>query len=233
VKKHISWLWMCTLTVSAALLCTHWLSRTVTVLSENAPVDRHHHIVIDAGHGGVDGGATSCTGILESAYNLNIAMRLNDLLHLLGYETTMIRTTDISVYTEGTTIASKKVSDLKERVRITNESEGAILISIHQNNFPDGRYSGAVVLYAPTEGSKEFAAHLQDNLVSVLNPGSKRKSKPADGIYLMNHIQCPGILVECGFLSNPQEEALLRSERYQKQFCCVIASSLSSFTTPM
>lgn len=207
-----------------------WLgSDTVTTAVQTSPVEREHRVVIDAGHGGIDGGATSCTGILESAVNLEIALRLNDLLHLLGYDTVMIRTTDTSIYTEGSTIAAQKVSDLKERVRIVNSTENAILISIHQNTFSDSRYGGAQVFYAATQGSQELAGILQEGLVSAVNPGSVRKSQKADSVYLMQNIDCTGVLVECGFLSNPEEEAKLRSAEYQQKLCCVIASSLSCF----
>lgn len=205
-------------------------SDAVTTIAESAPIPRNNTIVIDAGHGGVDGGATSCTGVLESNLNLQIALRLDDLLHLLGHQTVMIRTDDISVYTEGETIAEKKVSDLKERVRIVNDTENAILVSIHQNTFSDSRYGGAQVFYAATEGSRELAKMLQEGLVSTLNEGSNRICKKADGVYLMKQIQACGILIECGFLSNPKEEALLRSENYQKNLCCVIASAISKFT---
>lgn len=215
--------------VGAVLITAQWGSRAVTVIAENAPIQREDTIVIDAGHGGEDGGATSCTGIAESRYNLEIALRLNDLLHLLGHETVMIRTTDTSVYTKGGTIAQKKVSDLRERVRVVNDTEDALLVSIHQNNFPDSRYSGAQVFYASTEDSERLAKQMQTAFVSSLNPGSNRKSKKVSGVYLMEHIDCPGILVECGFLSNPEEEAKLRSGDYQKKICCVIASTLSVF----
>ena len=204
-------------------------SRAVTTLAEMRPLPRQHTIVIDPGHGGEDGGATSCTGILESRFNLEIALRLNDLLHLLGYDTVMIRTTDTSVYTQGATIAQKKVSDLKERVRIVNEQENALLVSIHQNFFADSQYSGAQVFYAATDGSDALAKQLQAALVSTLNPGSSRKSKQASGIYLMEHIESTGILVECGFLSNPREEALLRTPDYQKRLCCAIAAVVSQY----
>lgn len=204
-------------------------NRAVTVFSETQPMEREHCIVIDAGHGGIDGGATSCTGKLESTFNLEIALRLNDLLHFLGYETKMIRTTDISVYTRGETIAQKKISDLKERVRMVNETENALLVSIHQNNFSDGRYSGAQIFYADTEGSQLLAKQLQDAFVSTLNPGSNRQSKQSSGVYLMEHIDCTGVLVECGFLSNAQEEAKLRSPDYQQRLCCVIAATVIGF----
>ena len=202
-------------------------SSAVNVVSQNISVDREHRIVIDAGHGGIDGGATSCTGVLESRINLEIALRLEDLMHLLGYDTVMIRRTDTSVYTQGQTIAAQKVSDLKERVRIVNQTENAILISIHQNTFSDSRYGGAQVFYANNEESRELANQMQNDLIRYLNPESHRKPKKASGIYLMDHIKHTGVLVECGFLSNPEEEAKLRSDNYQKKLCCVIVSSLS------
>lgn len=211
-----------TLAVGAACIG----NQAISVLSEEQVVPDRSCIIIDAGHGGLDGGAISCTGVLESGINLQIVLRLNDLLHLLGYNTIMIRTTDISVYTDGVTIAQKKVSDLKERVRIINSTEKAILISIHQNQFSDSRYSGAQVFYAGTPGSEILAKQLQDNFISTINPGNNRQIKKSSGIYLMEHINCPGVLIECGFLSNPEEEALLRDGSYQKKLCAVIASSL-------
>ena len=132
-------------------------NRTVDVLSVNAPIKDRVTVIIDAGHGGVDGGATSCTGILESKFNLEISLMLNDLMHLLGMDTIMIRDTDCSVYTQGNTIAQKKVSDLKERVRIVDSVPNALLLSIHQNHFTSQQYSGAQVFYAPTEGSQLLA----------------------------------------------------------------------------
>lgn len=203
-------------------------SRTVTTIAENIPVERSITFVIDAGHGGEDGGASSCTGVLESQLNLQIARRLEDLFHFLGYQTVMIRRSDISVYTEGKTIAQKKISDLKERVRIVNETAGAFLISIHQNIFADSRYAGAQVFYNQEGDAENIARLLQQAMVTSLNPGSNRQCKPADGIYLMQHSKRPGILVECGFLSNPEEERKLREGEYQKHICCVIASTMAN-----
>lgn len=214
----------------AALLCAIMGgSRAVTVISENLPIENRRCIVIDPGHGGEDGGAVSCTGIPESRFNLDIALRLNDLLHLLGHQTKMIRSTDTSVYTAGDTIAARKMSDLKERVRIVSETENALLVSIHQNTFPDGRYSGAQVFYCAAPGSEDLAKQLQTAFVATVNPGSNRKCKKSDGVYLMEHIHCTGVLVECGFLSNPSEEGKLQTDTYQKQICCVIAASVSNW----
>lgn len=202
------------------------LDRSVEVMNQAVP--GRSTIVIDPGHGGEDGGATSCTGALESQINLEISLKLHDLLHLLGYRTSLIRSTDTAVYTEGESIAQKKVSDLKHRVEMVNAIPNAVLVSIHQNHFPEAQYHGAQVFYAPTEGSRAMAENLQALLIETVNPGSKRACKPADGVYLMQKINCPGILVECGFLSNPEEETLLRSADYQLKICCVIAKSLRS-----
>lgn len=199
-----------------------------TVSEYKREADRHT-IIIDPGHGGEDGGATSCTGVLESKFNLDIALRLNDLMHLLGMETIMIRETDRSVYTQGETIAQKKASDLRERVRIINETEKGVVISIHQNIFPDGQYWGTQVFYPNTDGSRKLAEQLQNQFQLNLAVDNKRKTKQAKGIYLMEHIQCPAVLVECGFLSNPGEEAKLRDSEYQKRLCSVIATVCSQY----
>ncbi len=211
------------------LLITLLGSNAITTISQSAPLENRHTIIIDAGHGGEDGGATSCTGVLESSINLEIALRLDDLMHFLGYKTTMVRTTDTAIHTQGNTIAARKASDLKQRVKLANETANALLISIHQNYFSDERYSGAQVFFPVTPGSEELGKLLQREFVSSLNPGSKRQAKKASGIYLMEHIECTAVLVECGFLSNREEEQNLRSADYQKKLCCVIASSVGCF----
>lgn len=228
MKKYGIYLSYC-LVILGFLLSVFAGNRAVTVMSETGPIPRKVTLVLDAGHGDPDGGATSCTGKLESEFNLEITRRLEDLFHLLGYETKMLRATESSVYTKGETIAQKKVSDLRQRVQTVNETENGLLLSIHQNNFTDSRYSGAQVFYAPEENSQALARELQSAFVAHLNPGSNRKSKAASGIYLMEHIRCPGILIECGFLSNPAEEAKLRTTEYQKQLVCVIAVTVSTF----
>ena len=204
-------------------------SRLTTVITVNAPITQKRTVIIDAGHGGVDGGAISCTGVPESKFNLDIALKLNDLMHLLGINTIMIRDSDISVHTRGETIAQKKISDLRERVGIVNSTPNAILISIHQNHFSDGRYSGAQVFYAPTEESQQLAEALQDSFIRRINLNSNRRTKEAKGIYLMQHVKCPAALIECGFLSNKQEEFLLRNKEYQQKVCSVIACTVSKY----
>lgn len=227
--RYLSLIPIVTVVLCGFLAVAMGYSRTVSVLSENAPIIDRNCVIIDAGHGGEDGGASSVTGALESQINLKIALRLNDLMHLLGIDTVMIRSEDISVYTTGTSLAAKKVSDLKERVRIINSVDDGLLLSIHQNHFSESRYHGAQVFYANTDGSAELANRLQATFVKSLNPGSNRKCKKSNGVYLMDHIQCTGVLIECGFLSNPEEDARLQSDVYQKKICCVIAATVSSY----
>lgn len=215
--------------IAALLIGTELGSRVVTTLSETGMMDRGHCIIIDPGHGGEDGGAVSRSGLPESSFNLAISFRLNDLLNLLGYDTKMIRTTDISIYTKGETLSQKKASDLKERVNLINNTEDALVLSIHQNHYPDERYSGAQVFYAKADGSEPLAKTLQEALVTKLNPASSRKSKKSSGVYLMEHIRCPGVLIECGFLSNAAEEAMLKDPEYQKKLCSVIATATSQY----
>lgn len=211
------------------LVAAHLGSEAVTAVNQMTPVKRNNCIVIDAGHGGIDGGATSCTGVLESNINLEIALRLENLFHLLGYDTVMIRRTDESIYTQGNTIASQKKSDLKERVRICNETPGAILVSIHQNTYSDSRFHGPQVFYGKNNQSQHLAQNVQNQLINALNPGSNRKAKQGSSVYLLENIHCPGILVECGFITNPEEEIKLRDANYQKKICGVLASAISGY----
>jgi len=182
--------------------------------------------VIDAGHGGEDGGTTSVSGVLESGINLKIAKRLELLLAFCGIETYMTRENEQDLHTQGSTIRERKISDLKNRASAINRFESAVLVSIHQNHYPDDRYSGAQVFYAPTEHSKDLALQVKNALQRALDIPSFREVKPANSVYLMNNIRCTGILVECGFLSNYQEDQLLQSDAYQKKLACAISSAV-------
>ena len=231
MKKNMFWMgYIPTLAMVILLVLVAAIvgSKTVTVFSENAKVDNRHCIVIDAGHGGEDGGATSCTGILESAFNLEFALRLEPIFRLLGYPTKMVRRADNAIHTQGETIAARKASDLKARVRLANETENAVLLSIHQNYFSESKYSGAQVFYSKIQGSEAIAKALQTAFRETINPGSQRREKKATGVYVMEHVTCPAVLIECGFLSNPDEEANLRTAQYQKKMCCVIAVTVAN-----
>lgn len=184
-------------------------------------------VILDAGHGGEDGGAVSVTGVPESRFNLEIVLKLRDILALYGTDAVVLREEDISLHDEGAdTLREKKRSDLQNRVAAVEELEGVPLISIHQNTYPDPKYSGAQVFYAPTQGSRELAEAFQAAIREELQPDNQRSAKEiSDSVYLMNHISCPAVLVECGFLTNPEEEALLRQEGYQRQLSAVLAGA--------
>lgn len=185
-------------------------------------------LLIDAGHGGEDGGAVSITGVSESKINLSIACKLEDLLALYGVQPIMLRREDISLHdAEAKTLREKKVSDLKNRVKRVEETEVPFFISIHQNSYPEKKYHGAQVFYANTMGSEQLGQQMQGVLNEKLDPGNTRAAKPIpDSVYLMNHITCPAILVECGFLTNPEEEALLRTMEYQRKIAVCLTGGL-------
>lgn len=228
-EKKLGLLFAYAAITALCIIGTYLGSEAVTVISENLPFTRNHCIVIDAGHGGEDGGALSCTGRKESTFNLQIALRLESLMNLLGYDTLMVRKTDTAVYKAGETISQKKVSDLKERVNIVSKTPNAILLSIHQNTFPESRYSGPQVFFAKTTGSELLAKEIQIKLNEYLAPASTRQIKQGSGIYLLDKIKSTGILIECGFISNEREEALLLEPNYQKKLCSILASTTANF----
>ena len=185
--------------------------------------------VIDAGHGGEDGGAVAVDGSKESDMNLAIARRLDALLVLLGEETRMTRTEDISIHDgSASTLREKKRSDLENRVELVNSTQGAILVSIHQNSLPSSkRTQGAQVFYGKKEWSAELANTVQRALNQTVNAGNEKTKKAIDAsIFLMKNVTAPAILIECGFLSNESETALLKSADYQQKLAIVIASGL-------
>lgn len=190
-------------------------------------VTRAAPLILDAGHGGEDGGAVSVTGVPESRVNLEIVQKLRDILALYGVDPVVLREEDVSLHDpEASTLREKKRSDLKNRVRAVEAVEGGTLLSIHQNSYPGSQYRGAQVFYAPTRGSQELAERLQTALREELQPDNGRQAKPIpESVYLMNHVSCPAVLVECGFLTNPEEEALLRDGGYQRQLAAVLAGA--------
>lgn len=183
-------------------------------------------LIIDPGHGGDDGGAVSISGANESDINLGISQKLYQIMGLYGAAPKMTRASnDIDYPPDAISTHSRKVADQKARVELINSTENAVLISIHQNKFTDVQPFGAEVLFAPTSGSQKLAENLQSLLVSKLNPDNYRTASEISGdIYLMNNIDCPAVLIECGFLSNREEDTLLQSEQYQLKLAAVIAS---------
>lgn len=210
--------------IAVVFILSMGYNQAVTAVSTVQTQALRPTIIIDPGHGGMDGGTTSCTGRSESTVNLEISLRLRDLMSLLGYDTAMTRSGDVSLGS-GETIRAAKTEDLKKRVALVNESGNAILLSIHQNHFTQSRYSGPQVFYAA--GSQALAEMMQTGLNTAA--GSSRSCKKSDGVYLMEHISTTGILIECGFLSNPVEEARLREPEYQKRLSAVIAAVTANY----
>lgn len=195
-------------------------------------------LVIDAGHGGEDGGAVAADGTVESGINLAVSLDLNELLRFLGCETKLTRTEDTAIYSDGAkTLREKKSSDLKNRAALVNETPDAILLSIHQNSLPASRsVCGAQAFYARTAGSEGLAEAIQAALNTAVNSERPKGKKPIDkSVYLMKNVRCPAVLVECGFLSNAAEAARLREPDYQRRLAVTIAAGflngLSAQTT--
>ena len=146
---------------------------------------------------------------------------------MYGVDPILLREEDISLHnSSANTLREKKRSDLENRVSAIEEVEGGTLLSIHQNTYPSSRYHGTHVFYAPTQGSQDLAEHFQNSIKAALQADNERVAKQIpDTVYIMNHITCPAILIECGFLTNPEEEALLRDENYQRKLAAVVAGA--------
>lgn len=182
-------------------------------------------MILDAGHGGSDGGAVSADGTPESGINLAITLRLQDFFTLMGCQTVLTRTDAASLADpDSTTLRQEKVSDTKNRVALINSVSGGSLISIHQNTLPGYQtVHGAQVFYGKTDTSDMRAQSVQKALNSTVNQGNEKASKPiGSDIYIMAHVSCPAILVECGFLSNSAETKLLLDPVYQTKLAVAI-----------
>ncbi len=181
-------------------------------------------VIIDPGHGGEDGGAQD-NGLLEKDINLSVSLYLRDMLGAAGYNVVMTRDEDISVYDAGAkTVREKKVSDMKNRAELVNGSERNILISIHQNKFEQSKYSGTQIFYSGNnEKSERLAESVRRSVTGLLQPDNKRELKKDSGsIYLLKNARVPAVIVECGFLSNPQEAQKLGTEKYQKEMAFAV-----------
>lgn len=181
-------------------------------------------VILDAGHGGYDGGAVSVTGTAEKVLNLDTTLTLNEILHLQGYRVILTRDSDVELTSsEG---GSRKMQDLRGRLMIAEANKGVPFLSIHMNKFPQSKYRGLQVYYATCEESgKALALSVQETVKSLLQPDNERQIKPAtSAIYLLDRISSsPAILIECGFLSNSEEAALLEEREYRLRLSLCLA----------
>lgn len=213
--------------VFAAIL---WQGRAVSVskslsLEQGVPV-----LIIDPGHGGFDPGAVASDGTTESRLNLEIALQMEELARLLGVRTDMTRRADVSTESDETaSVRARKNSDLQNRVKQANAVPNGVLISLHQNSLPQvPSVHGAQVFYGGAAGSQPLAEGIQAALNAAVNDRAKEPKSAGSGVYLLKNAEIPAILVECGFLSNGEETALLNTREYQTRLALTILSSTLS-----
>ena len=191
-------------------------------------------LVIDPGHGGEDGGA-SVAGILEKDVNLAVSLRAGDLCAVFGIPVLFTRTTDTLLYDAYGDLSDyrgrQKTYDLRNRLRMAEESGAAVFLSVHQNQFPQTKYSGMQVYFSPNDPkSAELAARIRQGGRMLLDPYNTRETKAAtNAIYLLHRIRIPAVLAECGFLSNPEERELLSTPSYQTRVAAALIVPTAEF----
>lgn len=184
-------------------------------------------LVIDPGHGGRDGGALSAAGVKESDINLSISLKMAAISDFVGIRHIETRTEDTDGFSD---TDYSEHDNLVRRAEIVNSIDNAVLISVHQNNFPSQLVRGAEVMYADTQGSEELGLSAQENLVSFLDKENRRVARPAPSeLLLTSSVNCPAILVECGFLSNPEEADKLSTSGYQLKIAVILISTYLAF----
>jgi len=189
-------------------------------------------VIVDPGHGGVDGGAVGVNGEIEKDINLSISLKLKELLEKNGYKVIMTRDTDISIHDESAnTIRKQKNSDLHNRLDIINQNENALFVSVHQNTINDSSVHGAQIFYSPNNAcSKVLAQAVQDSFRDNLQPENNKSVKEAGkNLFLLYNAKSPAILAECGFISNPTEAKNLSNEEYQQQVAEVIFKGIENY----
>lgn len=188
-------------------------------------------VILDAGHGGMDGGAVAQSGQTEKELNLLIAQKSRMLLKLMGVDCVMTRDSDISLdYEEGASVRQNKQNDLRARVKVAERFPESCLISIHMNQFSQTKYHGAQVFYGKAPEGQILAQYMQDAFRQALDPENDRRIKPSpDGVYLMKKVTAPAVIAECGFLSNPEEAEKLGQDPYQTKASLAIVSSYLRF----
>lgn len=188
-------------------------------------------IAIDAGHGGIDPGATGKLKKTENEINLAIALKLRKLIEQNGGIVILTREDRGGLYTEKTpTVREKKNEDLRNRKLLVNKSEPDIFISIHLNSFPEKQYYGAQTFYKKgCTKSENLANIVQESLRNSLDKENKRQPQPRDTLYLIREVEKPSVLIECGFLSNANEEKLLNKSKYQEQIAWGIYTGIVNY----
>ena len=206
-------------------------TRTKTDLGvvNKTPSSSSPTIILDAGHGGEDGGASSADGLLEKDLNLALVLTMRDILTANGIEVILTRDTDTLLYDRNVNFEGrKKKLDAEARLKIAKETENAVFVSIHMNTYPLPSCKGVQVWYsANNDASKEVAASVRNVTQELFQPQNDREiKKSGSNVYILRHIECPAILIECGFLSSPEEAALLADETYRQQLALVLCMGI-------
>ncbi|WP_315118723.1 N-acetylmuramoyl-L-alanine amidase CwlD [uncultured Clostridium sp.] len=195
-------------------------------------IDQEERIIlIDPGHGGIDGGAVSPNGTIEKDINLSISLMLKEELQKRGYKVAMTREEDNGLNGEKGTVREKKIEDLNNRCKMKKESNCSMFISVHLNIFPQSKYYGAQVWYSGNDNSKKLASLIQSNFKQNLDQTNNRMEKAANNDYkiLRGVDEIPSVIVECGFLSNYEEEKKLKDRDYQLKIAQIIADSVNEY----
>lgn len=188
-------------------------------------------IVVDAGHGKPDEGAQSSSGTTEAETNLKIALKLQNLLEQSGCTVILTRSDENAIYDlDSKTLKQKKISDIHNRVKIGNESQADAFISIHLNKIPQQQYDGWQTFYnAKSEEGRKLAISIQDSIGKAVQIDNNRVAKSIDNIYIIKHVEIPTTIVECGFLSNPEEEKKLLENEYQDKLAWGIYNGIINY----
>ncbi|WP_242836413.1 N-acetylmuramoyl-L-alanine amidase [Ruminococcus sp. FC2018] len=193
-------------------------------------------VVLDPGHGGIDGGCVSVNGVAEKGINLAIVQTLRDCFDIAGFDVVCTREDDRSIHDNGVEgIAKQKLSDMKNRLEIMDRYDNALVLSVHQNQFTDPRYSGAQMFYPKdsTEGQR-LAECMKAQFTGLLQPKNMRETKPVGNeMYLIHNTKNTAVMIECGFLSNPEEAKLLESADYQKKVAFTIFTGAQEYLISM
>lgn len=224
MKKKLELLMAVTL-----IATTFFLAKQGTVFVGNNNVkEQNTCIVIDAGHGGSDPGKVGCNDALEKDINLALALKLKDTFADDDLDIILTRDTDSGLYTEGST--NKKAEDMQNRCKIITDANPCFTVSIHQNSYPSPEIKGAQVFYyGQSAGGKDLAAILQKTLIEQVDPDNHREAKANESYYLLKKTPTPTVIVECGFLSNPEEADLLLTDKYQEKLVAALHSGIMEY----
>jgi len=230
-KKSIIAIITAFLIILSAMLYLTFMANFSAAEASSMPITQKT-VIVDAGHGGDDGGAIGIDGTVEKDINLDIALKLEKILKFYGFNVIMTRTQDVMTCDDGLdSLRKRKISDIHNRFELMRKNPDAIFISVHQNKFEDSSQHGTQVFYSGNdERSKELAEAIQTSVTLTLQQKNDRVvKKSGSGIYLLYHAKIPAVLVECGFISNSDEVKKLKDESYRMKLAILIADGLLKY----